>query len=140
MRLIDKLTRYVDDLRRRQCRRALRDALTAFERCHLETRFDLPFLTGRGAAALEARDARALAQAWTSQFRYRDETRRGDDVRRLTLPAQTFLELLERAEAGYVGRLGGGRTRDTNVVIARGSAGTARLSEHARTFPKREHY
>ena len=110
MKLSENLTYYFEDMRRRRCRRrAIRDALEAFEGCHpAETRFDLPFLTGRGAAALERGDAQALARAWTAQFRYRDETRRGEDVRRLTLAAQTFLELLERAGAGCAERPGTG--------------------------------
>ena len=107
MKLVKNLARtftsYLDNSEYRRCRRrALKNALAAFESSHrpwVEAHFDLHFLTGRGAEALEANDAQALAQAWTSQFRYRDEARRDDDVRRLVLAAATFLELLKRAEA-----------------------------------------
>ena len=86
--------------RRRRHQRALKDALAAFESSHqpwVESCFDLPFLLGRGAEALEANDARALARAWTLQFRYRDETRRDDDVRRLVPAAEAFITLFGRA-------------------------------------------
>ena len=80
----------------------MKDALAAFESSHrpwVESCFDLPFLNGRGAEALREGDARALARAWTLQFRYYDETRRDDDVRRLTPAAETFITLFGRAGA-----------------------------------------
>ena len=113
MKLIENLTRaltgHLDAIAHRRCHRcALNNALAAFESNHypwIEASFDLKFLTGRGAEALEANDAQALARAWTSQFRYRDEARRDDDVRRLVLAAATFLDLFKRAEAACAYRL-----------------------------------
>jgi hypothetical protein len=61
--------------------------------------FDRHFLLGRGAEALAHRDADALAYAWTTQFRYRDERQRARDVRRLKPLAESFLEGLELWEA-----------------------------------------
>ena len=88
--------------KRHRChRRALKDALAAFGSAHptwTNTRFDLPFLSGRGAAALEAGEPQALARAWTQQFHYRDEVRRADDVRRLTPAVETFIKLFGRAK------------------------------------------
>lgn len=89
--------------RTRCYRRALTNALAAFENSHrnwVESFFDLPFPTGRGAEALETGDPQALARAWTQQFRYRDESRRDHDIRRLTEASSTFIALLERATAG----------------------------------------
>ena len=123
MKLVKNLARtftsYLDNTEHRRCRRrALKNALAAFESSHrpwVEAHFDLKFLTGRGAAALEANDAQALARAWTSQFRYRDEARRGDDVRRLVLAAATFLELLRRAEAACADGLRHQQTLELDV-------------------------
>lgn len=91
-------------VRRRRRKRALRDALAAFASEHgrwVDALFDYHFLCTRGAEALSARDAEALARAWTQQFRYRDETQCDYDARRILPVAQTFLELFCRANESY---------------------------------------
>lgn len=62
---------------------------------HLDLHFDKPFLIGRGAEALAARDPEALARAWTTGFRYRDEKKRARDIYLLLPAAESLLELLE---------------------------------------------
>lgn len=84
--------------RQRARERAFRRAYREFRATHAhlhELCFDRRFLSGRGAEALACRDAQALARSWTTQFRYRDETRRAQDVRLLTPPAESFIALLD---------------------------------------------
>lgn len=99
-------------LRRRQearrARRAVAHALLrlrATEPFWHESLFDRAFLARPSArAALAARDAEALARAWTEQFAYRDPRRRERDVRSLTPLARTFLGWVDEA---HDVRLGG---------------------------------
>lgn len=84
--------------RRRVQKRALGRAYRAFRATHTqcaELCFDRHFFLRRGAEALAHRDAVALAYAWTTQFRYRDERQWARDVRRLKPLAESFLEGLE---------------------------------------------
>jgi hypothetical protein len=87
---------------RRVQKRALGSAYRQFQATHspcTDLCFDGHFLLGKGAEALAHRDAVALAYAWTTQFRYRDERQRARDVRRLKPLAESFLEGLELWEA-----------------------------------------
>jgi hypothetical protein len=89
---------------RRYKRRALQDAFALFMACHgpwANSYFDLPFLTGIGAEALLAKDANALARAWTLQFYYREQTQRDRDIKCLTPVAQSIIDLFTAAWQPY---------------------------------------
>ena len=87
--------------RRRARKKAFAQAYNEFRVLHAhlhELRFTKDFLTGRGAEALATKDPVAVARAWTTQFRYRDEKKRAADVRQLTPVAGSLLELLNAGE------------------------------------------
>ena len=96
-------TGFLSGLRQKRVqRRAFERAYRAFRSTHTqcaELCFDRHFFLRRGAEALAHRDADALAYAWTTQFRYRDERQRARDVRRLKPLTESFLEGLELWEA-----------------------------------------
>jgi hypothetical protein len=100
-----QLLRHLHISYKRRCRRrALKDAFALFTSCHstwADSYFDLPFLTGIGAEALLAKDANALARAWTLQFYYIDQPQRDRDIRCLTPVAQTMIDLFTAAWQPY---------------------------------------
>lgn len=73
----------------------------AFARRHPEwahALFDHHFLTGRGAEALAARDPRALAWAWTTQFKPPTAARPERDLAQLTAVAIALFAMLDQAQ------------------------------------------
>ncbi len=83
--------------RRHRTARAVERAFEEFRATHrawATSLFDLQLFRGRGAEAIEADDAAALALAWSRQFAYRDERKRALEVRWLEPVARAFLDLL----------------------------------------------
>lgn len=101
LRLAQHLQQSVEQ---RLYRRARRDAFAAFAQIHplwVASYFDLEFLCRQGAQAVAARDAEALAQAWTAQFYYGDSSQHQRDIQRVTPVAEEFLALFCRAYQDY---------------------------------------
>jgi hypothetical protein len=121
------LSRVLEENVRQQIRRRSRSrALERFAQLHprwYESTFDEWFIGRLPPGLLEARDATALAREWTRQFRYRDERRRESDIRRLTPVAESFLNLLESAEAEVDSRLGVVRVRPWTALAQQSQAG-----------------
>lgn len=88
---------------RRRHERSLRRAFASFRAWHpalAESLFDLHLLRGAGAEPLANGDGAALALAWTRQFRYEDERRRAEHIRRVKPVAEAFLAVWAAEIAG----------------------------------------